>query len=219
VLINTNATEKLASKGTRFELSTPYAHHQNGVAETSNRLEAARVRAMVTTAPHLPQSLWPLAATYAAELLNHYSKTAVPDDKTPLLLLLEHTGAANPVANLCTFRKFGEPGWVYIPKERRVQGEKFAPRTTKTYIVGREGSRIYMMWDPAAKKVVRSSSVTFASCDDLLDAPIERVTALLGHYKTYLHRHLHPRRHPTRTRGKTRERTISSCRKKASASI
>jgi hypothetical protein len=180
VLINTNTTEKLASKGTRFEPSTPYAHHQNGVAETSNRLKAARVRAMITAAPHLPQSLWPLAATYAVELLNYYLTTAVPDDKTPQQLLLEHTGAANPVPNLCNFRKFGEPGWVYIPKERRVQGEKFAPRATKMYFVGREGSRIYIMWDPVAKKVVRSSSVTFASCDDLLDASIERATALPG---------------------------------------
>jgi hypothetical protein len=34
------------------------------------------------------------------------------------------------------------------------------------------------MWDPIAKKVVRSSSVTFASCDDLLNASIERATAL-----------------------------------------
>jgi hypothetical protein len=178
VHINTNTTKKLANKGTRFEPSTPYAHHQNGVAETSNRLEVARVRAMNTAAPHLPQSLWPLAATYAVELLNHYPTTAVPDDKTPQQLLLEHTGAANPVSNLCTFRKFGEPGWVHIPKERRVQGEKFAPRATQVYFVGREGSRIYMMWEPIAKKIVRSSSVTFASCEDLLDASIERATAL-----------------------------------------
>jgi hypothetical protein len=48
------------------------------------------------------------------------------------------------------------------------------------YFVSREGSCIYMMWDLIAKKVVRSSSVTFASCDDLLNASIKRATALPG---------------------------------------
>jgi hypothetical protein len=140
VLINKNTIEKLASKGTRFEPSTPYVHHQNGVAESSNRVTAARVRLMMNAAPHLPAKLWPYAAKYAVELLNHYPTTAVPDGKTPRQLLLKHMGAANPVPNLCSFRKFGEPGWVHIPKDRRVQGEKFAPRATKMYFIGREGS-------------------------------------------------------------------------------
>jgi hypothetical protein len=57
VLINKNTTEKLASKGTRFEPSTPYAHHQNGVAESSNRITGARVCLMMNAAPHLPAKL------------------------------------------------------------------------------------------------------------------------------------------------------------------
>jgi hypothetical protein len=177
VLINKNTTEKLASKGTRFEPLTPYAHHQNGVAESSNRVTAARVRLIMNAAPHLPAKLWPYAAKYAVELLNHYPTTAVPDGKTPRQLLLEHMGAANPVPNLCSFRKFGEPGWVHIPKERRVQGNKFAPRATKMYFIGRESSRIYLMWNTETQKEVRTSSVTFASAP-LLDASVEHATAL-----------------------------------------
>jgi hypothetical protein len=132
---------------------------------------------MMNAAPHLPAKLWPYAAKYAVELLNHYPTTAVLDSKTPRQLLLEHIGVANPVPNLCSFRKFGEPGWVHIPKERRVQGEKFAPRAIKMYFIGREGSRIYLMWNLATQKEVRTSSVTFASAP-LLDASIERATAL-----------------------------------------
>jgi len=177
VLINKNTTAKLASKGTRFEPSAAYAHHQNGVAESSNRVEAARVRLMMNAAPHLPAKLWPYAAKYAVELQNYYPTTAIPDDKTPRQLLLEHMGVANPVPNLYSFRKFGEPGWVHIPKERRVQGEKFAPRAIKMYFIGRESSRIYLMWNPEAQKEVRTASVTFASAS-LLDASIERATAL-----------------------------------------
>jgi hypothetical protein len=145
VLINKNTTAKLASKGTRCEPSTAYAHHQNGVAESSNCVEAARVRLMMNAAPHLPAKLWPYAAKYAVELQNYYPTTAIPDGKTPRQLLLEHMGAANPVPNLYSFRKFGEPGWVHIPKERRVQGKKFAPRAVKMYFIGRKSSRIYLM--------------------------------------------------------------------------
>ncbi|KAH3904530.1 hypothetical protein HBH56_232080 [Parastagonospora nodorum] len=187
---------------------------------TASRLHACAPWSPLPHTCHSRCGRSPLAATYAAELLNHYSTTAVPDDKTPQPLLLEHTAAANPVPNFSTFRKFGDPGWIYIPRERRVRGEKFAPRATKMYFVGREGPRIYMMWDPTAKKVARSSSVTFASCDDLLDASIERATALLGHYESYLYRRQHRRRgRPTRMRGRMRGRTISSCRNRASAII
>jgi hypothetical protein len=86
-------------------------------------------------------------------------------------------GAANPVPNLYFFRKFGEPSWVHIPKERRVQGEKFAPRAIKMYFIGRESSCIYLMWNPETQKEVRTSSVTFASAP-VLDVSIERATAL-----------------------------------------
>jgi hypothetical protein len=45
------------------------------------------------------------------------------------------------------------------------------------YFIGREGSRIYLMWNPETQKEVRTTSVTFASAP-LLDASIERATAL-----------------------------------------
>jgi hypothetical protein len=67
------------------------------------------VRAMITAALHLLQSLWPLAATYAIKLLNHYPTTAILDNKTPQQLLLKHTSAANLILNLYTFYKFSKP--------------------------------------------------------------------------------------------------------------
>jgi hypothetical protein len=95
----------------------------------------------MNAALHLPAKLWPYAAKYAVELQNYYPTTAILDGKTPRQLLLKHMGAANLVPNLYSFCKFGEPGWVYIPKERRVQGKKFAPRAIKMYFISREGSR------------------------------------------------------------------------------
>ncbi|KAG9378216.1 hypothetical protein A1F94_011332 [Pyrenophora tritici-repentis] len=60
---------------------------------------------------------------------------------------------ANPVPNLCSFRTFGEAGYVHQPVQRRVQSAKFEPRSVKMYFVGREGSRIYLMWDPVTQSI------------------------------------------------------------------
>jgi hypothetical protein len=105
-------------------------------------------------APHVPNNLWPYTARYAAKLINHYPTTAVPDGKTPRQLLMEHMGTPNLVPNLHSIRKYGELGFVHIPEQRRVQGDKFSARAFKAYFVGREGSRIYLMWDPASNKVI-----------------------------------------------------------------
>jgi hypothetical protein len=51
----------------------------------------------------------------------------------------------NPVLNLYALRTYGEPGWVYIPEQRRVQSDKFSPRAYKAYFLGCEGSWIYLM--------------------------------------------------------------------------
>lgn len=107
--------------------------------------------------------MWPYAARYATELTNHYPTTALADSKTPHQMLLEYMGVPNPIPNLCALRKFGEAGWVHIPEQRRVQSDKFSARATKAYFVGREGSRIYLMWDLEHQKLIRTSSVKWAT--------------------------------------------------------
>jgi hypothetical protein len=161
-LINKDTRGQLARRGTVFELSTPYTAHQNAVAESSKRMTETRSRNMLIAAPHLPKALWPYAACYAVELLNHYPTTAVPCGKTPRQMLLEHMKVVNPVPSLHSVRTFGEPGYVHTPVQKRIESAKFQPRATKMYFVGREGSRIYHMWDSATGKVHRSSSVTWA---------------------------------------------------------
>ncbi|PWO19747.1 NAD-binding Rossmann fold oxidoreductase family protein, partial [Pyrenophora tritici-repentis] len=80
-------------------------------------------------------------------------------------LLFEHMKVANPVPNLCSFRTFGEAGYVHQPVQRRVQSAKFEPRSVKMYFVGREGSRIYLMWDPVTQSIHRTSSVAWPKHD------------------------------------------------------
>ncbi|KAG9384233.1 hypothetical protein A1F94_006144 [Pyrenophora tritici-repentis] len=99
------------------------------------------------------------------ESLKPATTSAVPDSKTPRQLLFEHMKVANPVPNLCSFRTFGEAGYVHQPVQRRVQSAKFEPRSVKMYFVGREGSRIYLMWDPVTQSIHRTSSVVWPKHD------------------------------------------------------
>ncbi|KAI0568090.1 hypothetical protein Alg215_12365, partial [Pyrenophora tritici-repentis] len=137
----------------------------NGVAEASNYVVEVRARTMILAAPHISKTYWPYAAQYSIDVLNHSVSSAVPDSKTPRQLLFEHMKVANPVPNLCSFRTFGEAGYVHQPVQRRVQSAKFEPRSVKMYFVGREGSRIYLMWDPVTQSIHRTSSVAWPKHD------------------------------------------------------
>jgi hypothetical protein len=95
-------------------------------------------------------------------LVEHYPKTAVSCGKTSHQMLLEHMKDVNPVPSLHSVRTFGEPGYVHTPVQKRVQSAELQPRASKMYFVGREGSRIYHMWDSVTGKVHRSSSATWA---------------------------------------------------------
>jgi hypothetical protein len=53
---------------------------------------------------------------------------------------MEYIGTPNPVPNLHSIRKYSELSFVYIPKQRRVQGDKFSARAIKAYFVSCEGS-------------------------------------------------------------------------------
>ncbi|KAI1676923.1 Gag-pol polyprotein [Pyrenophora tritici-repentis] len=165
MFLNQTTGRYFKDKGIISEPSTAYTPHQNGVAEASNYVVEVRARTMILAAPHISKSYWPYAAQYSIDVLNHSVSSAVPDSKTPRQLLFEHMKVANPVPNLCSFRTFGEAGYVHQPVQRRVQSAKFEPRSVKMYFVGREGSRIYLMWDPVTQSIHRTSSVAWPKHD------------------------------------------------------
>jgi hypothetical protein len=70
-------------------------------------------------------------------------------------------GVADLIPNLHSFRSYGETG--YVHREQRQKGAKFDGRAVSMHFVGREGSWIYLMWDPQTCKINRSSSVAWAS--------------------------------------------------------
>ncbi|KAF7568939.1 hypothetical protein PtrM4_113540 [Pyrenophora tritici-repentis] len=165
MFLNQTTRRYFKDKGIISEPSTAYTPHQNGVAEASNYVVEVRARTMILAAPHISKTYWPYAAQYSIDVLNHSVSSAVPDSKTPRQLLFEHMKVANPVPNLCSFRTFGEAGYVHQPVQRRVQSAKFEPRSVKMYFVGREGSRIYLMWDPVTQSIHRTSSVAWPKHD------------------------------------------------------
>jgi hypothetical protein len=115
---------------------------------------------MTIAAPHIPESMWPYASRYAIELLNH-TPSQLLDGKTLQQLWLESMGVANPIPNLHSFRSYRETG--YAHREQRQKGAKFDGRAVPMHFVGRESSRIYLMWDPQTCKVNQSSSVAWVS--------------------------------------------------------
>ncbi|KAG9375879.1 hypothetical protein A1F94_013623 [Pyrenophora tritici-repentis] len=165
MFLNQTTRRYFKDKGIISEPSTAYTTHQNGVAEASNYVVEVRARTMILAAPHISKTYWPYAAQYSIDVLNHSVSSAVLDIKTPRQLLFEHMKVANPVPNLCSFRTFGEAGYVHQPVQRRVQSAKFEPRSVKMYFVGREGSRIYLMWDPVTQSIHRTSSVAWPKHD------------------------------------------------------
>lgn len=167
----------LRDTGIAYEATVPYGPEQNGVAERSNGLIAARARAMILDSG-VPHDMWPEAVKTACYLLHRLPTTAIRSDKVPLQLLLEsrsESGTADAI-DLSHLRSFGCTAYVHIPKEKRRQGAKFEPRSNKGVLVGYEGRNQYRIWlleEGKEGRVVRARDVVFDEGPDIceLDEP------------------------------------------------
>ncbi|CAI5500194.1 unnamed protein product [Closterium sp. Naga37s-1] len=72
----------LTEKGIKHEISLPYAHQQQGVAERVNRTLMTKVRAIMNQSG-LPKKFWPYAMNHAVRLHNLLSTTANRDNMSP----------------------------------------------------------------------------------------------------------------------------------------
>ncbi|CAI5474475.1 unnamed protein product [Closterium sp. Yama58-4] len=72
----------LTEKGIKHEISLPYAHQQQGVAERVNRTLMTKVRALMNQSG-LPKKFWPYAMNHAVRLYNLLSTTANRDNLSP----------------------------------------------------------------------------------------------------------------------------------------
>lgn len=80
-----------------------------------------------------------------ARLHNVLSNSSLPVKITLLGAWNRDVGYLNLVPNIASMHAFSYVGYAYTPKQKRVKGNKFAPRAVKGYLVGIVGDYIYQM--------------------------------------------------------------------------
>jgi len=154
-----------SSHGIKLETSAPYHSYQNGKAEKANHLTEQRIRSILCDG-NLPAILWPEAFQTALRMLNRTPTRINPGSKTPFQVISEFLGNEVTIPTIKHWRRYGCTAYVHVPKQTRVQGDKFAPRATKGQLVGYEGDSIYRIYLPDKKRVIRTSHVTFDEDDN-----------------------------------------------------
>ena len=158
--INNRTTAYFNDNRISIEASPPYDPTRNGRAERANGITAARIRTALIAAG-LPKEFWPWASEYITYLRN-LSVTSAPDgDTTPLEAWNRELNYPNPVPNVAKLQAFGHAGYVYIPAEKRVKGEKFEPRTIRGHLIGMVGQSMYKRWILETNLVLITLSIKF----------------------------------------------------------
>ena len=151
--VNQDLKLHLNTNGIIHELTPPYAHESNGVAERLNRTILEMVRAMLGS---LNKRLWAQAVHTAIYIKNRLPHSAVKD-QTPYEALHQ----TKP--SISHLQPFGRKCYVHIPTERRPAGSKLLPRADQGLFVGyTESTHIYQVYIPSRNHVFTSRDVQFA---------------------------------------------------------
>jgi hypothetical protein len=159
-LISTRNKQYFDTEGITLITSPPYDASRNGIAERANGIIEDQTRSAMTAAG-LPMKLWPYCAKYMVRLQNILSSSVLPGNITPMESWNKDIGYPNTIPNVAKLHAFGHPGYIFIPPQKRVKGDKFAPRAKQGHLVGMKGKHIYEMWLPESDKIVTTVSVKF----------------------------------------------------------
>ena len=182
--------EWLAADGVVHEMSAPYEHEQNGVAERAIQNVSQRAMCQLFRA-NMPVGFWLHAVKTAVYLVNR-SPTSTLRDKTPF----EAWTGEKP--NIKHLRTFGELGYVHIPPETR---RKWTKKSRPCRFLGYTSrSRNYKMWDPDRRMVVVSPNVDFGelSTTHLSTDPIQHLRDLKDALDIQTHTEDSPNVEPSR---------------------
>jgi hypothetical protein len=94
-------------------------------------------------------------------LPNLLSSSVLPDNITPMECWNKDVGYPNTVPNVAKVNAFCYPGYIFIPPQKWVKGDKFVPRAERGHLVGMKGEHRYEMWLPESDKIVTTASVKF----------------------------------------------------------
>ena len=137
--------------GIKLQKSVPKTPQHNGVAERMNRTICERIKCMLSHAK-LPKSFWGEAMRTAVDLINLSPSVPLEGDVPQRVW----TGKEVSYGHL---RVFGCKAYVHVPRDERAKlDDKAKPCIFMGY--GREEFG-YRLWDPIARKIVRSRDVIF----------------------------------------------------------
>ena len=157
--LNEVLEEFFAQKGIQHDLTPPYNHESNGVAERFNRIIQTIVRAMlldmknVINAVNNNRRYWAEASITVVYLKNRLPHSAVKGI-TPYEALYK----SKP--KISYLQPFGKDCYIYIPEERRLPGSKLLPRTEKDIFFGYTNSHsIYKIHISSRKHTMTVNAV------------------------------------------------------------
>ncbi|GAA0142710.1 transmembrane signal receptor [Lithospermum erythrorhizon] len=139
--------------GIRHEQSVPKTPQHNGLAERMNRTIMEKVRCMLSHS-NLPKTFWGEALCASTQIIN-LSPTTFLEGKVPE----EVWSGGKKRISYKHLRVFGCRAIVHVPKDERTKLDNKA----KQYVFLSYGDDKfgYKLYDPIAKKVIRSRDVTF----------------------------------------------------------
>ena len=118
----TNETKAwFATNGIRTQLSAPYDHEQNGLAERTVGI-IKTLSACLLHQARLPHKFWPFAVSQATWIRNRQHTVALPGTMTPYEM--RH----NELADIDMIRVFGCEAYVHTPAEKRATGDPVSKR-------------------------------------------------------------------------------------------
>jgi hypothetical protein len=133
---------------------------EDGTSERSIRTIIERSRTACID-QGIPESLWNEIVRAEVYISNRVATTK--HNKTPIQWFLDDIFGAKEkhIPSLSNIRILGCKAYVYIQKEQRVTSRKLAPRAKIGILVGFEGNKIYRVYVPGRRDIVRTSHVTF----------------------------------------------------------
>jgi hypothetical protein len=141
----------LKQEGIRHELTVEYTPQQNGVAERKNRSLVETARCLMIQSG-LSASFWAEAILTANHIRNRCPSRSLGGE-IPFKMWTRRT----PIVSY--FRKFGTTAFAL---DKTPGKGKFDSRSKKCIFIGYSvQSKAYRLWDPEARKVIRSRDVTF----------------------------------------------------------
>ncbi|CAN0846213.1 Retrovirus-related Pol polyprotein from transposon TNT 1-94 [Linum grandiflorum] len=141
--------------GIKLQKSVPKTPQHNGVAERMNRTICERIKCMLSHAK-LPKSFWGEAMRTAVDLINLSPSVPLEGDVPQRVW----SGKDVSYEHL---RVFGCKAYVHVPRDERAKlDDKAKPCIFMGY--GREEFG-YRLWDPIARKIIRSRDVIFLEAE------------------------------------------------------